>query len=78
MYTYIYLAIIANEQLIFGGNVLTSPFVTDETTEDSVANTVGDANKKKIEQCNAAIALLTASFSANKSLTAVIKRSRTM
>ena len=48
----------------------TTPCVADDTAEDAAANTRGDANKKKIEQCNAAIALLTASFSQNKSLTA--------
>ena len=53
------------------------PCVADDTAEDAAANTRNDANKKKIEQCNVAIALLIASFSQNKSLTAVIKRSCT-
>ena len=53
-----------------------TPCVSDDTAKDAAANTRNDADKKKIAQCNAAIALLTASFSQNKSLTAVIKRSR--
>ena len=32
-----------------------TPCVADDTAEDAAANTRGDANKKKIEQCNAAI-----------------------
>ena len=54
----------------------TTPCVEDTSAEAAVANAGGDA-VKKIERCNAAIALLIASFSQNKSLTAVIKRSRT-
>ena len=53
----------------------TTPCVADDSAEDAAANTREDA-VKKIEQCNAAIALLIASFSQNKSLTLVIKRSR--
>ena len=34
------------------------PCVADDSAKDAVANTSNDANKKKIEQCNAAIVFL--------------------
>ena len=54
----------------------TVPCVEDPSAEAARANLVGDGITK-IRTCNAAIALLIAAFSQNKSLTAVIKRSRT-
>ena len=53
------------------------PCVTDASAENTVANAALPADVKKIENCHAAIALLIASFSQNKQLTLVIKRSRT-
>ena len=52
-----------------------TPHATNTTSEDHAANEATPADKKKIEQCHATIALLTASFAQNKSLTAIIKRS---
>ena len=54
------------------------PCVTDASAENTVANAALPEDVKKIENHHAAIALLIASFSQNKSLTSVIKRSRTI
>ena len=52
------------------------PCVADDSAANAAANTGSDAGRKGIVQADAAIALLIASFSQNKSLTSVIKRSR--
>ena len=54
-----------------------TPCVTDPDNEDSDVNKLDD-NKEKIAQHNSALALLTASFSQNKQLTAIINRSITV
>ena len=54
-----------------------TPCVTDPDNEDSDVNKLDD-NKEKIAQHNSALALLTASFSQNKQLTAIINRSITI
>ena len=51
------------------------PCVADDSAANAAANTGSDAGRKGIVQADAAIALLIASFSQNKSLTSVIKRS---
>ena len=60
-----------------GATWSSTPCVTDASAEAAGANSALPADVKKIENCHAAIALLIASFSQNKQLTSVIKRSRT-
>jgi len=59
-----------------GGAWSSTPCVADPDNENSDVNKQDD-NKERIAQHNSALALLTASFSQNKQLTAVISRSIT-
>ena len=55
-----------------------TPCVTDPDAADAALNTRGADDRALITQHNSALALLTASFSQNKQLTAVINRSITL